>query len=773
MSGSDPTHDRDHNQWQPSFDPKGSWEIQPAYASELRIILDTVPEGILTLDSEGKILIVNQQAKIILGYPGNEMVGLNFENLIPEEYRHLSGSDGWSHLGMDGFEAGVAQPVGESDGAATTGAERTDSFLAPPSVLSAPPAGRVFPDDLLENKVEVMGRRKDGGLVPLELQLRETVVGGRTLYAASIRDISERRQAEIQRQEKQERYALALKGANDGLWDWNIVTNAVHFSQRWKAMLGFQDHEVGNKPDEWFSRIHPEDTYWVRTRLDAVLKGLASQFENEYRMLHKDGRYRWMLTRGIAVKDESGRVYRMAGSQTDITDRRVHDPLTNLPNRTLFVDRLERLVARANRRSDYSCAVLFLDLDRFKMVNDTLGHLVGDEVLIGLSRRIEACLRPRDTLARLGGDEFAILLDDIRDVSDAVRVAQRINRKLVQPFKIGQYEVLTSVSIGIALSDTGYERASDFIRDADAAMFRSKAGGGARHEVFDTRMRARASARIQLENELRQAVDQTELCLHFQPIVSLRTGRLAGFESLLRWNHPERGLLYPADFIQIAEDIGVVHAMSAWALRKACECLQLWREIPDGGDPLFVSVNLTGRKLSHGEIIEQIDRVLWETKVDPERLRIDLSETTLMENADSAGLLVSRLDERHVGVNLDDFGAGYVSIAQLHRLPLHSVKIDRSLVSKIQTDRAPTEIVRTILTLAGSIGVEAVAVGVETPFQADCLREWGCGYAQGNYFSLPLEVDATSRIIETHPVWTFGKKRSPRARTARRSRSTH
>ncbi len=369
------------------------------------------------------------------------------------------------------------------------------------------------------------------------------------------------KQAQEALRESEERYALAARGSNDGLWDWSLSANVVHFSPRWKAMLGCQEGEIGDRPEEWFDRIHDADRERVKEEIAAHQKGLTPHFESEHRVLHKDGGFRWMLSRGVAVHDASGNALRMAGSQTDITEGKVSDPLTGLPNRLLFIDRVGRLIKHTKRHKDQSFAVLFMDLDGFKMINDSMGHLIGDQLLLGVANRLETCLRSTDTVARLGetftvarlgGDEFTVLLDDIKDPSDAKRAADRVMKALASPFILGGKEVFTSVSIGIALSTSAYENPEDILRDADTAMYRAKSMGKARYEVFDADMRASVMARLQLETDLRRALERGEFQNFYQPIVALDSGEIAGFEALSRWQHPTRGLVGPNEFIPVA-----------------------------------------------------------------------------------------------------------------------------------------------------------------------------------------------------------------------------
>jgi diguanylate cyclase (GGDEF)-like protein/PAS domain S-box-containing protein len=351
--------------------------------------------------------------------------------------------------------------------------------------------------------------------------------------------------------ESEERYALAARGANDGLWDWDLEENTVYFSPRWKAMLGYKENEIGNQPDEWINRIHDADRERVKLELASHQEGSSPQFESEHRIVHKDGAFRWMLSRGLAVRDGSGKALRMAGWQTDITEGKVSDPLTGLPNRLLFTDRLVHLHKVAKRRKDYLFAVLFLDLDGFKMINDSLGHLVGDQLLVEVAGRLEKSLRATDTVARLGqgfvvarlgGDEFTILLDDFKDPENAKHAAERLIKAVSEPFVLNGKEVFITASVGIALSSGNtYESPQDILRDADTAMYRAKSLGKGRYETFDADMRASVMARLQLEMDLHRAIEHEEFSNFYQPIVSLISGEIVGFEALLRWQHPTRG----------------------------------------------------------------------------------------------------------------------------------------------------------------------------------------------------------------------------------------
>ncbi|MBI1784706.1 EAL domain-containing protein, partial [Candidatus Sumerlaeota bacterium] len=576
-------------------------------------------------------------------------------------------------------------------------------------------------------------------------------------------DVTERVRAVELLKESEERYALAMRGANDGLWDWNLLTNEIHFSPRWKSLIGYLEHEVGTDPEEWLGRIHPADQERVKAAVASHFDVLTTHFENEFRMLHKDGHYRWMLCRGLALVDSDGRTYRMAGSMSDITVRRAieeqlrrdvfRDPLTGLANRALFMDRLGMAIRRLNRSEDYLFAVLFMDLDRFKLVNDSLGHLAGDQLLIAIARRLERCVRPADTVARLGGDEFAILVDDVRDVSDATRVAARIQKELALPFTLSGHEVFTSGSIGIAISTSGYEHPEDLLRDADNAMYQAKSKGKARHEMFDKTMHTRAITRLQLESDLRRAIENREFEIHYQPIVSLVTGRITGFEALIRWRHPQRGLIPPGDFIPIAEETGFIVPIGAWVLREACLQMREWQDDLHLDPKVSITVNVSGKQFSQPDLVDFIKRTLAETGMSVHGIRLEITESAIMDNVASATIMLAQLKEMAIQLYMDDFGTGYSSLSYLHRFPLDTLKVDRAFTGNMETDQESFEIVRTIVRLAHNLSMDVVAEGVENETQLKMLRELNCQYGQGFYFSRPLPKENIAELIKSQSTW--------------------
>jgi diguanylate cyclase (GGDEF)-like protein/PAS domain S-box-containing protein len=428
----------------------------------------------------------------------------------------------------------------------------------------------------------------------------------------------------------------------------------------------------------------------------------------------------------------------------------LHDPLTGLPNKLLLLDLVEQALSRCKRHDDYMCAVMVLNLDRFHLVNDGLGHTVGDQLLIEVSERLKPCFRSVDTLARMSGDEFGILLDDISDVSDTIRVADRILEQLATPFQCGSEEVFTSGRIGVALSTTKYERAEDALRDATLALHRVKSGTAIRHEVFDPVMHQRAHARIELETDLRWAMEREEFRVLYQPIVSLKDGTIIGLEALLRWEHPRRGLLEPPEFLSVAEQTGMIIPLGSWVLEHSCRQMREWHDEISRESPLFLSVNLSGKQILWKDIAQHVESVLEETGFDGRWLRLEMKEMAMRDDADPMLSVLADLKKLKVSLDIDDFGLGYSSLRSLHRFPIDSLKIDRSFIENLHMRSESEEIVRTILVLAKNIGVSVVAEGVETPDELAALQKLDCEMGQGHLFSKPLPFDQIAELLEDH-----------------------
>lgn len=572
---------------------------------------------------------------------------------------------------------------------------------------------------------------------------------------ARIRVQLARREAELALSESEERYALALRGTNDGLWDWRIADGFTYFSPRWNAIMGFDEPEIAPAViDSWFGRIHPDDLARVRAEVDEHLRGQTAQIEVEHRV-RRGETHRWVLVRGVAVRDEAGQALRVAGSTTDITEGKVADALTGLPNRVLFTDRLNRLFSYAQRVPEFQFAVLYLDLDRFKTINDGLGHQAGDAVLVSAARRLERNLRHTDsltrldaedgphakvsghTVARLGGDEFAVILSGIHHPSDATRIAERLNQALSESISVDGRDVFVSASIGIALSATGYSRAEDMLRDADTALYRAKAAGRGRYELFDERMREEVVRRLQTETDLRHAIERNEFVLFYQPIVNLTTGLVSGQEALIRWQHPTRGLVGPGDFIPVAEETGLITAIGYWVVEEVARQLADWLSRHGAEEMPTVAINLSARQLATPDFGDRVRQIIDNVGVPSSLIEFEITESMMMVDPEACQNMLTRLKAAGFRLSIDDFGTGYSSLSYLQRFPVDRLKLDRSFLQQMATKDDTTAIVASVVRLADHLRLEVVAEGIETKSQLNAVRSLRCPFGQGFYFSRP------------------------------------
>lgn len=560
------------------------------------------------------------------------------------------------------------------------------------------------------------------------------------------------RQAERALVESEQRYRSLFEQSRDAIYMTERTGAIVEVNQAAIDLSGYDlDDLLGRNVLTIYA--DPADRERFRTEIEA--RGHVRDFEVLLR--RGDGEERWCLVSAWVRRDPDGTVRGYQGIIHDITARKeveqqlaheaFHDGLTNLPNRALFMDRLERAVARRRRGEERDLAVLFLDLDRFKVVNDSLGHMAGDSLLRQLARVLQEHVREEDTVARIGGDEFAILLDGVDDPADPTHVAERIQERLRAPFRINGQDVFTSVSIGITFGGARTEMAEDLLRDADTAMYRAKELGPARYQIFDERMHAHAITLLQLETDMRLALERQDFVLHYQPLVDLSDDRLLGFEALIRWQHPQRGLLPPQAFIPIAEDTGLIVPMGEWVLRTATRTLHLWQEHAGAPADLYVAVNVARRQLSRPDLAGTVRDILQESGLPPESLRLELTESVLMHHPEST--LDTLLELREMGVRLciDDFGTGYSSLDYLHDLPIDSLKIDRSFIRRLEDGDGGSHIVATIVALARNLGLHTVAEGVETESQLEFLRDLGPGTVQGFLLSEPLDEEAAGILL--------------------------
>jgi diguanylate cyclase (GGDEF)-like protein/PAS domain S-box-containing protein len=671
-------------------------------------------DALYLYDSDGRVVMVNEAACEQLGYSREELLGLTLRDIVAEFNPQALGHV-WAQV-----EPGRAVLL-------------QDVYL-----------------------------RKDRSKFPVETRNGLLELGGRKLMLCIARDVTERHRQEAALRESEERYALAAKGANDGLWDWNLRAQEIYFSPRWKAMIGRTPDEIGTSPDEWFKRVHPEDLEALRAEIAAHLSGDSAHLEKEYRILHKDGTYRWMLSRGMAVVDSGKTPSRMVGSQTDITSRKAaelqvrhdafYDILTGLPNRALFIDRVKQAMQRSARAAESRFGVVFLAINRFDVVNDSLGHKFGDRLLMDISHRLTQALRAGDTVARLGGAEFAILLEHTESNLSVEGEAARLQQELVRQFLIGSQEVFIQCSMGIVLNHPSYGHAEEMLRDADTAMRRAKELDK-RCLVFQPGMHAKAVSVLQLEGDLRRALERQEFVLHYQPIVALDTGKLVGVEALIRWQKPGGKLIPPMEFIPLAEENRLIIPLSWWVLREACRQMNTWKRSGACNGLSYVNVNLSSKMFVQPNLVALVRKTIEETGLAPGSLKLELTESVLMEYGEAVSSVLQRLKDLQVHLVLDDFGTGYSSLSYLHRFPIDVLKIDRSFVSAMDKANSNTEIVRTIVSLAENLKMDSVAEGVETKEQQDLLKTLRCRHVQGFLYSKPVPADQLTLLLKEHPAW--------------------
>ncbi|MGO9149618.1 MAG: EAL domain-containing protein [Acidimicrobiales bacterium] len=598
---------------------------------------------------------------------------------------------------------------------------------------------------------------KDWGLLALVGPLETTVNTGHDFYfqCAALLSMALEREGTVRSlRSSEERYALAARAANDGLWDWDLFNDGVVLSERWKAVVGCRPHEIGTSPDEWLGRVHPEDRAALETGLYACRNGQSNVLESEHRLRSSDGTYRWVHCRALAIPGAPIPATRLVGSITDITDRRdleeqlrhqaLHDSLTGLPNRALVLDRAERMLATA-RRTHGSASLLFIDLDNFKEVNDGFGHATGDELLAAVATRLRRVTRDTDTVARLGGDEFVVLVENGALADASGLLAERVQDVLRPPFNLGGREYLVSASIGIATTSDG--TAENLLQEADVAMYKAKSSGKNCCVNFRPRMRHAAHARLQLEMDLASAIHGGQLRVHYQPIFNLEHNDICGMEALVRWQHPERGLLPPSEFIPLAEASGrIMVDLGRYVLSEACNAAAGWQRL---SACLDVAVNISARQLESSGILNDVASALTESGLEPARLVLEVTETAMMHDPDAVVARMTKLKSLGVRLSVDDFGTGYSSLASLRRFPVDVLKIDRSFVESISKSPEDASVVQTLVSLGRSLGLEVVAEGVELASQLDAVREAGCNRAQGFLLGRPLDRDQLDALVAT------------------------
>lgn len=571
------------------------------------------------------------------------------------------------------------------------------------------------------------------------------------MLEAAIHHATERAELESELMNLRDRFALAVKGALDGMWEWDLSKNRVYYSQRWLELLGLEHGDVGDAPDDWFSRVHPGDLQRLKADIEAHHAGQTPALQSEHRMRVNNGEYRWMLVRGLAQRNKSGDAVRFSGSMTDITQYRArelevrqqsrHDAITDLPKQQVFHERLARAVEVRKSYSDYGFAVLMVHVDRFGLIRDSFGQDGAAQILGKIAERIQGCVTSDEVVARYGEDKFAILLENLEDPSEGTAVADKAHRAFEAPFELGDQKVYVTVSIGMTSSARDYATVDELITDvsaaADHARETRKQGEG-RHQVFNTSMRIEALTLLQLEIALREAIENQEFQLNYQPVVSLATGKLEGFEALIRWHSPTRGRVSPGEFIPVAENTGLIVPIGRWAIDEAARQLKTWHDDFEIHGQLSVNVNLSGRQVGDTELVHSLSESLRKTGVEPKCLKLELTESVLMENAEFAIELIQSLRRTGVRLYVDDFGTGYSSLSYLHRFPVDGLKIDKSFVDELDGTPQSGVMIKTILDMAQNLGLDVVAEGIETPEQVAQLQTLRCPHGQGYHFDRPL-----------------------------------
>jgi diguanylate cyclase (GGDEF)-like protein/PAS domain S-box-containing protein len=676
-----------------------------------RSLFDASRDAVYFTRPDGSFVEVNPAMSALFGYPREELLRLNARALYADPAERAA------------FEAAVG----------THGAVR---------------------------EYEVRLRRSDGRLLWCSLSsTARTLPDGRVSgYQGIIHDVTERRATEAALRDSEARFRLMVEGSEQVFFYVHDPEHVFEYlSPSVVDVLGYTPDELIGKTYDTLLTSDAENAL-VHELTDGAIQSGERAASYSCVVRHRDGRERTLeMVETPIFRD--GSPVGVQGFARDITGRvaaerrllheAMHDGLTGLPNRVLFANRLELVVSRFQRTPDARYAVLFLDLDRFKVVNDSLGHLAGDQLLVAFAERLQRCLRPADTVARLGGDEFTVLLEEVRDAADACRVADRIHETLRVPFHLQGHEVFTTASIGIALGGAAYSSAEALLRDADIAMYRAKSRGPGAYKVFDAAMHAQAVEQLRLETELRRAVDGQEFRLLYQPIVEIGTRRVIGLEALLRWAHPSRGLLPPADFIRVAEETGLLVRIGWWVLDEACRQAAQWRALhADAGSKApRVNVNLSAAQFVQPDLLARIDAALHDHGLRGTALALEIAESVVTQHADYAMDMIAELRRRRIHLCLDDFGVGYSSLGNLQSLGVETLKIDRSFVARIGVDGQDPRILRTILSLARDLGVEAIAEGVESEAHLAHLGSLGCRYAQGYLFAPPLEGDEAGALL--------------------------
>lgn len=690
--------------------PQAKHDRRPPHQRFFRGIIDHIADGVIAINADKRIRSMNPAALDLFGYDIDGAIGLPFRKLlIPDDYRRF----------LTALDRCVEQPE----------------------------------DARQAVRQDLIGVRSDGRRLAIKLSVRRMREGGEDNFVCLAQDVTEMRLAEEALKESEERLKLAVTATRSGVWDADLRGGTCWWSPEFVAMLGYTSDEMPPRIGVWEQMIHPDDREWVLSLAERFVSGEAAVYRPIYRLRRKDGAWIWIEAMGHCLRGSDGRAYRFIGAMSDVTDRKrqeaqllrmsTQDALTNLPNRALLLDRLTHALAAARRRGR-RLGILYIDLDRFKLVNDSFGHEIGDALLLQAVERIQGALRPSDTLGRLGGDEFLIIAEELSDPQEAARIAEMVLAAVEHPIVIGGRGLFISMSIGIAM-----DRRADvadgaaLLRFADAAMQAAKSGGGGAYRFFQPEMNAEAMARLELERDLRQAIGQNQFAVHYQPKFAVDGLHLVGMEALIRWNCPEKGMIPPGLFIPVAERTGLIGAIGLWVLQESMRQAVEWAK--RGYAPLPMAVNLSVRQLPDENACAPILEAVAAAGAEPSWLELEITETMMMDNVDVIVPALRRLREVGVAVAVDDFGTGHSSLAYLRKLPINTLKIDRSFISDVDSDVDSAAIAATIMSMGRQLGLKVVAEGIETQRQLDFLRAHGCDMAQGYYLGRPMTAEELER----------------------------
>lgn len=780
------------------------------HASQERLsaILELASDAIISADSAGRIELFNQAAERLFGYKRDAILGQPLKRLLPDSDRllhapssvlfpapsldmralHQDGSEFLAEVSISQLELqqGKILTIILRDITASKKAEEAliDSKAQLSAILNATSDGLVVLDpqgcirfanpaaanlfgrsisQLLnwdlglpfvnDEWVEIAIVQPSKKVVIAEMQVTETTWEREKVYLVSLRDITQRKQAEEQLRESEEKYRGIVETAAEGIWMIDRDHKTTFVNSQMAEMVGYSVAEMDGK--SIFDFIDSSQDALLRKHL--LRRHKKTEEKYDFQLCRKDGDPLWVTISTRPLFDSDGNYAGALKMIADISDRKqaeaqlrynaYYDPLTNLPNRTLFLERLAHTIRRSRRRNGYPYAVFFLDLDDFKVVNDSLGHMMGDQLLVAIARRLESCLQPSEILARLGGDEFTILTEGLKNRQDVISIAQKIHRAFRAPLYLQGRDLFINVSIGIAFGNPDYAYSEELLRDADAAMYTAKASGKGRYAIFDREMHETVLMRFQLETDLRLALERQEFLVYYQPIFDLASGHLAGFEALVRWQHPDRGFLSPQEFIPLAEQTGFIVPLGWWILQEACAQVASWQKQFVCNQPLTIAVNFSEKQLKEADIVQRVKSILEQTGLEGSALKIEIVESVLMEDTEATLQILAQLRAMQVQLVIDDFGTGYSSLSYLHRFPVSVLKIDRSFVLGLERDSDNGEIIKAVASLARALKMSTIAEGIETKEQLAYIKGIGCQYGQGYFFARPLEPQAAAALI--------------------------